>query len=218
MADVVLDVVAREETGTGNSRANRREGLVPAVLYGGGEDPVSVTLKHNDVIRVLNAGNLIQSMVELSQDGKKQKALTKAVQFHPVTDMPMHIDFFRVTANTIIDVTVPAVFVGEEVCPGIKRGGILNVVRYNIEVKCPAGSIPEKLEIDISEMEIGDSIHISEINLPENVKQGLERDFTIATIVSSRASKTDDEEETGEEGEAAEGAEGEAAAPEGGDA
>jgi large subunit ribosomal protein L25 len=200
MADVVLDVVVREDTGTGNARAARREGFVPGVLYGGGQDPVAVSLKHNEVLRVLNAGNLIQSMVELSHDGKKQKVLTKDIQFHPVSDMPVHIDFFRVTNDTIIDVVVPAMFVGEDTSPGIKRGGILNVVRYNIEVKCPAGSIPDSLTVDISEMEIGDSIHISEIDLPDGVKQGLKRDFTIATIVSSRASKQADEGEEGTEG------------------
>ena len=213
MADAVLDIVVREETGTGNARAARREGYVPGVIYGGGENPIAISIKQNEIIRVLNAGNLIQSMVELSHDGKAQKALTKDIQYHPVNDIPVHIDFFRVTDSTIIDVTVPAVFVGEEASPGIKRGGILNVVRYNIEVKCPAGSIPDNLEVDISEMEIGDSIHISEINLPENVKQGLDRDFTIATIVSSRASKEADE--TTDE-EAVEG-EGEEAAAEGGD-
>ena len=214
MADVVLDVVVREETGTGSARAARREGFVPGVLYGGGEAPVSVSLKTNEVTRVLNAGNLIQSMVELSHDGKKQKVLTKDIQFHPVSDMPVHIDFFRVTNDTIIDVVVPAAFVGEDVSPGIKRGGILNVVRYNIEVKCPAGSIPDNLTVDISGMDIGDSIHISEVDLPEGVKQGLERDFTIATIVSSRASKQADEEG----GESTDGEGGEAAAAEGGDA
>ena len=218
MADAVLDIVVREDTGTGNARATRREGYVPGVVYGGGKDPVAVSIKQNEVIRALNSGKLLQSMVELSDGGKAQKALTKDVQFHPVSDMPVHIDFFRVTDKTIIDVTVPAVFVGDEVSPGIKRGGILNVVRYNIEVKCPAGSIPDKLEVDISGMDIGDSIHISEVNLPENVKQGLDRDFTIATIVSSRTSKQADVAE-GEEGEAVEGEGGEeAAAAEGGDA
>lgn len=213
MADVVLDVVVRENTGTGNARAARVGGFVPGVLYGGGQDPVAVSVKRNEVIRALNSGNLIQSMVELSHDGKTQKVLTKDIQFHPVTDSPVHIDFFRVTNETIIDVVVPAVFVGEDESPGIKRGGILNVVRYNIEVKCPAGSIPDNLTVDISAMDIGDSIHISEVNLPDSVKQGLERDFTIATIVSSRASKQgDDEGEEGEEGtEEAVAAEGESA-------
>jgi len=189
--------------------------MVPGILYGGGEDPVAVALKHNEVLRVLNAGNLIQSMVELSHDGKKQKVLTKDIQIHPVSDMPVHIDFFRVTNDTIIDVVVPAAFVGEEKSPGIKRGGILNVVRYNIEVKCPAGSIPDSLTVDISNMDIGDSIHISEVDLPAGVKQGLKRDFTIATIVSSRASKQEDAGT--EDGEAVEGGE-DAAAAEGGDA
>lgn len=216
MADVVLDVVVREGTGTGNARAARRDGFVPGVLYGGGQDPVSLSLKHNEVIRILNKGDLLQSMVELSHDGKTQKALTKDVQFHPVTDVPVHIDFFRVTNDTIIDVVVPAVFVGDEVSPGIKRGGILNVVRYNIEVKCPAGSIPDNLTVDISNMDIGDSIHISEIDLPDGVKQGLERDFTIATIVSSRASKEADGDDEGGEETAVEGEE--VAATEGGDA
>jgi len=160
MADVVLDVVVREDTGTGNARAARREGFIPGILYGGDQDPVAVSLKHNEVLRVLNAGNLIQSMIEISHDGKKQKVLTKDIQFHPVTDRPVHIDFFRVTNDTIIDVVVPAAFVGEDVSPGIKR------------------------------------------------------DFTIATIVSSRASKQSD----GEDGEGTDVEGGEAAAAEGDDA
>jgi len=141
-------------------------------------------------------------MVELKHDGKPQKVITKDVQFHPVTDMPMHVDFYRVTDKTIIDVDVPAVFVGEDVSPGMKRGGALNVVRYNIEVKCPAGAIPDNIEVDISGLEIGDAIHLSEVTLPANVTPGItDRDVTIATIVASRTSKTTD----GEEGESEEG-------------
>jgi len=152
-------------------------------------------------------------MVEIKHDGKPQKVLTKDVQFHPVTDMPVHVDFFRVTDKTIIDVNVSAVFVGEDVSPGMKKGGALNVVRYNIEVKCPAGSIPDSIEVDISGMEIGDSIHLSEVSLPAGVKPGIaDRDVTIATIVASRTSKTAEEEEA-EAAEAAAAAEGEDAAP-----
>ena len=152
-------------------------------------------------------------MVELKHDGKLQKAITKDVQFHPVTDAPMHVDFYRVTEKTIIEVDVPAVFVGDDKSPGMKRGGALNVVRYNIEVKCPAGAIPENIEVDISNLEIGDAIHLSEVTLPPNVTPGItDRDVTIATIVASRTSKTEDEEgET--EGEGEEAAEGEADAP-----
>lgn len=203
MSDIVLDVVVRENTGTGASREARRNKQVPAVLYGGEQGAVSISLRQNEVLRALNTGNLLSSMVEISHDGKTQKVLTKDVQFHPVTDMPVHVDFFRVDEKTIIEIEVPVIFIGDEVSPGIKRGGILNVVRYNAEVKCPAGSIPENLTADISNMEIGDSLHISEVNLPENVVPAVDRDYTICTIVSSRASKQgDDGEETeGEDGE-----------------
>lgn len=209
---VVLDVVVREETGTGNAREARRNGMVPGVIYGGDQDAVSVGIKFNEVLKAINSGQFLSNMIELSHEGKSQKVLTKDVQFHPVTDQPMHVDFYRVTEKTIIDVNVSAVFVGEEASPGMKQGGALNVVRYNIEVKCPAGAIPESIEVDISAMEIGDSIHLSEVTLPKGVKPGItDRDVTIATIVASRTSKTSDEEgEEGEatEGEAAEGAEG----------
>ena len=209
---VVLDVTVRENTGTGNSRAARRAGLVPAIIYGGGEAPVSVSVKYNEVLKAINTGQLLSNMVELSTDGKTQKAIAKDVQFHPVKDTPVHVDFYRVTAKSIIEVEVSVNFIGEDVSPGLKEGGTLNVVRYAIEVKCPAGSIPDSIEVDISAMEIGDSIHISEVTLPANVKPSItDRDFTIATVVASRAALVEDEVEAeGVEGE--EGAEGEAAA------
>ncbi len=193
---VVLDVVIREETGTGNAREARRNGMVPGVIYGGDKDAVSIGVKYNEVLKAINSGQFLSNMVELQYDGKPQKVITKDVQFHPVSDQPVHVDFFRVTDKTIIDVDVSAVFVGEDVSPGMKAGGALNVVRYNIEVKCPAGSIPENIEVDISEMEIGDSIHLSEVKLPAGVKPGIsDRDVTIATIIPSRSSKTAEEEE-----------------------
>ena len=209
---VVLDVVVREETGTGNARAARRNGMVPGVIYGGDLGPVSVGIKYNEVLKAINSGQFLSNMIELSHEGKPQKVLTKDVQFHPVSDQPVHIDFFRVTDKTIIDVNVSAVFVGEDVSPGMKQGGALNVVRYNIEVKCPAGSIPENIEVDISGMEIGDSIHLSEVTLPAGVTPGItDRDVTIATIIASRTSKTAEEEAAAAaaEGEAAPAAEGE---------
>ena len=210
---VVLDVVVREETGTGNAREARRNGVVPGVVYGGDKDAIAIGIKYNEVLKAINSGQFLSNMVELKHDGKLQKAITKDVQFHPVTDAPIHVDFYRVTEKTIIDVDVPAVFVGDDKSPGMKRGGALNVVRYNIEVKCPAGAIPENIEVDISNLEIGDAIHLSEVTLPPNVTPGItDRDVTIATIVASRTSKTEDEEgET--EGEGEEAAEGEADAP-----
>ena len=210
---VVLDVVVREETGTGNAREARRNGVVPGVVYGGDKDAIAIGIKYNEVLKAINSGQFLSNMVELKHDGKLQKAITKDVQFHPVTDAPIHVDFYRVTEKTIIDVDVPAVFVGDDKSPGMKRGGALNVVRYNIEVKCPAGAIPDNIEVDISSLEIGDAIHLSEVTLPPNVTPGItDRDVTIATIVASRTSKTEDEEgET--EGEGEEAAEGEADAP-----
>ncbi len=207
MSGICLDVVVRDETGTGPARASRRNGEVPAVIYGGDLGPVSIALRKNEVLRALNSGQFLANMIEISHNGEKQTVITKDVQFHPITDMPQHIDLYRVTEKTIIDVEVNVNFVGDEVSPGIKRGGILNVVRHAIEVSCPAGSIPDYITVDISEMEIGDSKHISEVALPENVKPSVKRDFTIATIVSSRASKQADAGagEGADEGEVAEG-------------
>lgn len=192
---VVLDVVVREETGTGNARAARRDGKIPGVIYGGDETPVSVAVKMNEVLKALNTGGFLGSMIELSHEGKNQKVFTKDVQFHPVTDFPVHVDFFRVTNKTLIDVEVTVNFVGEEESPGMKANGTLNVVRYSIEVKCPAGSIPDSIEADISKLDIGDAIHISDITLPKGVKPTIsDRDFTIATMIASRVETADDEE------------------------
>lgn len=208
---IVLDVNVRENTGTGGSRAARRDGFVPGVIYGGDEAPVAVSVKYNEVLKAINSGQFLSNMIELSHDGKSQKVLTKDVQFHPVTDMPVHVDFYRVTAKSIIEVEVSVNFVGEDVAPGLKAGGTLNVVRYAIEVKCPAGSIPDSIEVDVSAMEIGEAIHISEVTLPAGVKPSItDRDFTIATIVASRAAIEEDTDAEGEGTEAA--ADGEAAA------
>lgn len=195
---VVLDVTVRENTGTGNAREARRNGKVPGVIYGGDEASVSVAVKMNEVLKALNSGDFLGSMIELSHEGKNQKVFTKDVQFHPVTDFPVHVDFYRVTNKTLIDVEVTVNFVGEEDSPGLKANGTLNVVRYSIEVKCPAGSIPESIDVDVSKMDIGDAVHISDVTLPKGAKPTItDRDFTIATIIASRveAEADDDAEE-----------------------
>jgi len=191
-----LDVTVRETTGTGAARQSRREGNVPGVLYGGDEPSVSIALRFNEVIKAINSGTFLNSMVELVHDGKPQKVFTKDVDFHPVTDMPTHVDFFRVTNKTIIDVEVPVTFVGEEESPGLKEDGTLNVVRYAIELSVPAGDIPDSIEVDVSKLEIGDSINISDITLPKGAKPTIDdRDFTIASIVATRAAVEEDEDE-----------------------
>lgn len=194
---VVLDVTVRDNTGTGAAREARRQNQVPGVIYGGDEKPVAIAAKFNEVIRAINSGNFIGNMIELSHEGKTQKVLTKDIQFHPVSDMPVHLDFYRVTAKSIIEVEVSVNFIGEDDSPGLKEGGTLNVVRHAVEVKCPAGSIPDSINVDVSTAEIGDSLKISDVTLPKGVKPSIsDRDFTIATIVASRAAvETTDEDE-----------------------
>ncbi len=207
----VLEVEVRERTGRGGARASRRAGLVPAVIYGGGEDAVAISLKQNQVLSALNSGGLIGSMVRISHKGEQQSAITKDVQFHPVKDMPQHIDFYRVKSDTIITVEVSINIVGDEECPGLTKGGNINIVRHAVEVNCPAGAIPDALDVDISELEIGDSLHESEIKFPENVKPAItDRDPTVVTIAAARVEvEPEAVEEDGVEGEEAEAAEGE---------
>ena len=199
MTEIVLDIEVRENTGTGNARAARRAGALPGVLYGGGKDSIAIGLSQNEVVKAINSGELIGKMIKLSNKGKKQFALTQDIQFHPVTDVPMHIDFYRVNEDSEITVEVGTTFVGEDVSPGLKKGGTMNVVRYSIEVNCPAGDIPETIEVDVSELEIGDSLHISDLKLPKGVTSAItDRDPTVLTVVASRVEvETDEDEEEG---------------------
>ncbi|XBQ15062.1 MAG: 50S ribosomal protein L25/general stress protein Ctc [Oceanicaulis sp.] len=218
MSDIVLNVEVRERTGKGGARQARRDGFVPGTLYGGGQDPVSISLKNNELIKAINSGKLLANMITIEHKGDKQTVFARDVQFHPVKDLPLHVDFQRVNAQDVISVEVPVHFVGEEQAEGIKRGGVLNVVRHAIEVNCPAGSIPEAIEVDVSGMDIGDSVHISAVSLPENVTPTItDRDFTIATMQGSRA-LVEEEAEADDEGEGvtdAEGDEAEASAEDG---
>lgn len=195
MSEVTLTINEREQTGTGSARASRNAGKVPAVIYGGGKDALAVEMPFNQVIKAINSGNFIASMVTLDNDGKKQKAITKDIQFHPVKDFPMHVDFFRVTEKTIIEVEVPINIINEEESPGMKMGGTLNVVRYAIEVSCPAGSIPDSLDVDLTGLEIDDSIHTSDIKWPAGVSSAItDRDVTILSVVGTRAALEEEEE------------------------
>jgi large subunit ribosomal protein L25 len=217
MSDIVLPVEVREGTGKGAARAARREGLVPGVLYGGDRGAVSIAVKANVLRKAIHTGKFLSHMVTLEHGKEKQPVIPKDVQFHPVTDEPLHIDLFRVEEDTVIDVEVTVHFINEEKSPGLKRGGVLNVVRHAVELSCPAGSIPEEIVIDLSGKEIGDSIHISDVTLPEGVKPTItDRDFTIATLQGARVmveseegegDEAEDEDEA--EVEAAEGEEGE---------
>lgn len=195
-SNIVLTVDVREGTGKGAARAARREDLVPGVLYGGKQGPVSINLRGNEIRKALLTGQFISNMMELEHDGKRQQVIARDIQFHPVSDAPLHVDLFRVDEKTKIDVEVAVHFINEEKSPGMKRGGVLNIVRHTVELNCPAGAIPDALEADLSGLDIGDTIHMSSIALPKGVVPTIsDRDFTVATLQGSRAVLTPESEE-----------------------
>ena len=197
----------RERTGTGGAREARRTGWVPGVLYGGGSAPVAVNLKENEIVKAFVNGRLRPQLAKIDVPGEdgQQPVIPRDVQLHPVKGMPIHIDLMRVDENTRIDVQVQVRFVGEEESVGLKRGGVLNVVRHEVAVYAPATAIPEFFEIDVTEADIGDAIHASALKLASGVSLvTTDRDFTIATIAAPSAVRSaagDDEEGSDEAGD-----------------
>ena len=186
-----LPAETRERAGKGASRALRREGRIPAVIYGGNQDPVAIHIEEKELRRQLGTGHFLNSIVELTVGGETVRTLPKDVAFHPVTERPLHADFLRVSANAKVEVAVPVIFVGEEKSPGLKKGGVLNIVRHELELICDADKIPDDIAVDVSGVEIGDSIHISSVTLPAGSASAItDRDFTIATIVAPSALKS----------------------------
>lgn len=191
MSDVLtLAAEARDRAGKGASRAVRREGRVPAVIYGNKEAAVPIHVEEKLLTKMLHTGHFMNSVVEITVDGKTHRTLPRDVQFHPVTDRPIHVDFLRVSADSLITVNVPVRFENEAASPGLKRGGVLNIVRHEIEMKCPANAIPDDIVVDVTGFEVGDSIHISSVKLPTGVKPVIDRDFTIATIAAPSGLKS----------------------------
>ena len=186
MSDMLtLPAETRDRAGKGASRALRRSGRVPAVVYGGNEQPLTVHLEEKELRRQLGTGHFFNSIVEIEVGGKKVRTLPKDVAFHPVSDRPLHADFLRVSKDAKVHVNVPVVFANEEKSPGLKRGGVLNIVRHELDLICSAGAIPDDVVIDVTGFDVGDSIHISHVKLPSGVESGItDRDFTIATIVA----------------------------------
>ncbi len=208
MADIIsLAAEPRERAGKGAARATRRAGRVPAVIYGNKETPVMISIDPIDLMHQLRGGGFFSSVYEIEAEGAKHRVLPRDLQVHPVTDQPIHVDFMRFSKTTRLVVEVPVHFIGEEECPGLRQGGVLNVVRHEIEMRASPDSIPEFIEVNLAGFEIGDSVHISTVKLPDDIELTItDRDFTVATIAAPTVVE-EVEDEDGEEAEAAEGAE-----------
>ncbi|MBU2531294.1 MAG: 50S ribosomal protein L25/general stress protein Ctc [Alphaproteobacteria bacterium] len=205
MAIETIEATARPRAGKGAARAVRREGKIPAVIYGDKKEPQTIAIDRPALIKMLNRGGFLSSVFDVKVDGETVRVLPRDIQFEPVKDIPIHIDFQRVPGDGRIRVSVPVEFINEERCPGLKRGGTLNIVRHEVEVLAPADAIPEHLTVDLANADIGDSIHISAVPLPNDVTPTItDRDFTVATVVgtaSARSEADGAEDEAGGEAE-----------------
>lgn len=191
---LTISAEPRERAGKGASRALRRAGRVPAVIYGGKEGPEPIHVEEKALNKLLGTGHFMNSLIMVDVGGKSMRTLPKDVAFDPVSDRPLHVDFFRLVKGAKVEVNIPVVFINEEDSPGLKRGGVLNVVRHELELLCDADTIPDEIEIDVTGLEIGDSIHISDVALPNGAESVLERDFTIAGVVAPSALKSAEDE------------------------
>ena len=200
MADIVLNVEVRSNTGTGSARDTRRAGKVPGVLYGGALDPVAIEVRSNEFRKALHSGKLLGHMVTLKYEGAAQSVIAKAIQFHPVTDEAVHFDLFRVGEHQLIRISIPVHFINHEASPGLKRGGTINVALHEVELMVPADEIPEQLVADLTGKDIGDAIHSVDLPLPKGAElTPHHRDVVVATIATSSAMQSVD----AAEGEAA---------------
>jgi large subunit ribosomal protein L25 len=192
---LTLPAEARDRAGKGASRALRRDGRVPAVVYGEKTQPLSIHVEEKLLSRMLHSGHFMNSVVMIDFEGKPHRTLPKAVDFHPVTSRPIHVDFLRIGEHTKVTVAVPVRFDNEDDSPGLKRGGVLNVVQHELELVCDAASIPNEIHISLAGLDIGDSIHIGQVGLPDGVTPAnTDEDFTVATIVAPSAMKAEEEE------------------------
>ena len=215
MAEIVsFPAEARAGAGKGPARALRRQGRVPAVIYGEKKEQQLISLETRQLKRALGDPHFHSSLCALELDGEEIRALPREVQVHPVTDEPLHADFVRVSRGSIVTVEIPVNFVNEDEAPGIKRGGVLNLVRREVELACPADAIPSEITVDLAGFDINDSIHISNAQLPQGVHPTItDRDFTIATISPPTVAVEEVEGEAAPEAEEAAEREGPAEEP-----
>lgn len=187
MAEIILNVEVRERTGTGGARAARREGKVPGVLYGGAQGPVPIAVSLNAFRKSLYTGKLLGHLVTLKYGEETQPVIAKDVQFDPVSDIPVHFDLFRVDANQDVKISVPVHFRGQDVSPGLKRGGTINIAFHEIEIMVAADHIPEEIVVDLSDKDIGDTIHISDLELPKGARATAGGQVVVATLAGTSA-------------------------------
>ena len=209
MADTtIINGNLRNSTGKGSARAARRAGRIPAIIFGDKKETISIDIEERDYKKIMNQSGIFSRLLDLSVDGKSNLVLTRDIQFHPVSENPLHVDFLRIGKGSNINVSVPVSFINEELSPGLKTGGVLNTVRFELELMCPADSIPEKIEINLEGLVVGDSIKISSVNLPNGVNSTItDRDFTIATIAAPTVMSEVSTEETAETEETEESSE-----------
>ena len=200
---IALNATIRKGTGKGAARSARRQNLVPGVIYGANQEPQPINVKLNELLKLLKAGKFKSTLINLTSDGKSEKVICRNVQRNVVNDLPTHIDFMRLSDTSSINLFIPVNFENQTTCPGIRRGGVLTVVRPDVELIVPALNIPEQLTVDLNNFELGDTIHISAINLPEGTKATITgRDFVIANIQAPsglKSSDNDSAEEVAEE-------------------
>jgi len=197
MTDFVIEAELRETTGRGEARRIRRAGLMPAVIYGGDKPELAITLNAMSTAKLLDKEAFYTSIVGINVKGSRgsNKALVKDVQWHPVRDEAIHIDFFRVSSSDQVHMEVPVHVTHADTCVGVKKGGLVEIIRHTLELTCRADSIPEHIDIDISALDIGESLHIEDVTLPDGVTAQHEVNFTVLTIAAPKVEKASDEEE-----------------------
>ena len=194
MAEFInITAEARDRVGKGVARAARREGKVPAIIYGDNQDPVTISLDGKELSKLLKRPGFFTQIFAVDVTGKKHEVLARDIQRHPVTDLPLHVDFLRFNQNTKIVIEIPVNFLNEEASPGLKQGGVLNIVRRELELRCSPSNIPQAIDIDLTGFEIGDSIHISALNLPDGAEPITDRDYTIATVAAPTVMTAEEE-------------------------
>ncbi|GIS16410.1 MAG: 50S ribosomal protein L25 [Alphaproteobacteria bacterium] len=203
--NTLISADLRNRVGKGSARAARRAGKITAIIYGDKKQPISIEIEARMMRKIINEPGIFSRLLDINVDNGKHTVLMRDIHFHPVTDDPMHFDFLRVSQSSTVSVSVGVEFINEAICPALKIGGVLNIVRYEVELNCLPTSIPEKIIVDLSEAKIGDSIHISAVELPEDVTPTItDRDFTIATLQSPGGGVKNEEDEEVESTESSE--------------